>query len=163
MNQVYVTADTHLSHANIITFEAANRPFATIEAHDRELIARWNQTVRKHDTVWHLGDVFFGQGHELLAELNGHKHLVMGNHDHHPIELYQRYFRKILGAVKLSGCILTHVPVHPYQLERRFRANIHGHSHSFKLNDPRYVCVSVEQTDLRPVALQQIIQGLPKE
>lgn len=159
---VYVIADTHFGHRKIIGFEAGARPFATIEDHDRELVTRWNSVVRKNDTVWHLGDVYFGgrDAHLILGQLNGIKRLVMGNHDRYPLALYQRYFSKIYGVMELHNCILTHVPVHPYQLEKRFKANIHGHSHSFKLNDPRYICVSVEQVNLTPVPLLRLIQSL---
>ena len=82
-NKVYIVADTHFGHRKVIQFEAEKRPFSTIEEHDRELVARWNATVRQKDTVWHLGDVFFGgrEAHSILGELNGIKRLVLGNHD----------------------------------------------------------------------------------
>ena len=162
MNKVYVISDTHFGHRKVIEFEKEHRPFSTIEEHDRELVQRWNAVVRKDDTVWHLGDVYFGgrDAHLVLAGLNGVKRLVLGNHDCYPIDLYQFYFRKIFGAAELRGCILTHVPVHPYQLEKRYKANIHGHMHSKKLDDPRYICVSVEQTGLAPKLLDEIMAGL---
>ena len=164
MNNIYVISDTHFGHKGVIEFEADNRPFATIEEHDRELVARWNATVDKRDTVWHLGDVYFGKDtHVILGHLNGIKRLVMGNHDVYPHEVYARYFSKILGAAELRDCILTHVPVHPYQLERRYLANIHGHMHSKKMDDPRYKCVSVEQTGLRPVLLSELLSGSVNE
>lgn len=159
MQKVFVTSDTHFGHKRIIEFEAAYRPYATIEEHDKDLVARWNAVVRPKDTVWHLGDVFFGrEGHLILQSLNGYKKLVLGNHDHYPLEIYQQYFAKIYGAAVYGHCILTHVPVHPYQLDSRFKKNIHGHMHSKKLEDSRYVCVSVEQTSLAPVLLQHAIQ-----
>jgi calcineurin-like phosphoesterase family protein len=159
MNQVYVISDTHFGHRRIIEFEAALRPFATIEEHDQVLVERWNAVVKPKDTVWHLGDVFFGKnGHHVLGALNGNKKLVLGNHDHHPIAIYQAYFSKIFGAAEWNGCVLTHVPVHPYQLEKRYRLNVHGHMHSKKMDDPRYVCVSAEQTGLAPVLLRSVTE-----
>jgi calcineurin-like phosphoesterase family protein len=159
LNRVYVVADTHFGHRKVIQFEAERRPFATIEDHDRDLVARWNAVVCPKDTVWHLGDVFFGgrDAHGILGELNGIKRLVLGNHDVYPLEVYRRYFSKIFGVAELHGCILTHVPVHPCQLESRYKTNVHGHLHSKKLEDPRYVCVSVEQTGLAPVLLDEVL------
>jgi calcineurin-like phosphoesterase family protein len=157
MNRVFVISDTHFGHKRIIEFEAAFRPFASIEEHDRELVARWNAAVKPKDTVWHLGDVFFGKdGHLILEALHGRKKLVLGNHDHYPLELYQRYFSKIFGAAEHGGNILTHVPVHPGQL-RRYARNIHGHMHHNRLDDPRYVCVSVEQTGLAPILMSSLV------
>lgn len=158
MNRIFVISDTHFGHKRICEFEAAARPFASVEEHDRELINRWNAAVKPKDTVWHLGDVFFGKdGHLALEYCNGLKKLVLGNHDHYPLEVYQRYFSKIFGAAEFGGCVLTHVPVHPNQLERRYRANIHGHMHSKKLDDPRYVCVSAEHTGLAPVLMNSVL------
>lgn len=70
------------SHANILRL--SNRPFRSIEEHDETLIANWNSVVSPEDTVWHLGDVNLGkfdESIELVRRLNGHKHLVSGNHD----------------------------------------------------------------------------------
>lgn len=162
MNHVFAIADTHFGHERIIEFEAAARPFTSIEAHDAELVQRWNAAVKPKDTVWHLGDVFFGKnGHTVLAALHGIKKLVLGNHDHYALEIYQQYFSKIFGAATYAGCILTHVPVHPCQLEKRFRLNIHGHMHSKRLDDPRYVCVSAEHTGLAPVRMDALLRGAP--
>ena len=155
MNKVFVISDTHFGHKNIIEFEKGARPYATIMEHDRDLIARWNAVVKPDDTVWHLGDVFFGKdGHLPLLELNGYKRLVLGNHDYYPLEIYQRYFQRIYGAASHDNCILTHVPVHPNQLETRYRKNIHGHMHSKRLPDNRYVCVSCEHTNLAPIPIK---------
>lgn len=164
MQKVFVTSDTHFGHRRIIEFERAYRPYASIEEHDKDLVARWNAVVRPKDTVWHLGDVFFGKdGHWIMQALHGYKKLVLGNHDHYPLEIYQQYFAKIYGAAVVGQNLLTHVPVHPNQLEHRFKKNIHGHMHSKRLDDDRYVCVSVEHTGLAPVLLQHAIQhGIPK-
>lgn len=157
MQRIFVIADTHFGHKRITEFEAAARPFASVEEHDKELVSRWNAVVGPKDTVWHLGDVFFGkEGHWILAGLNGVKKLVLGNHDHYPLAIYQQYFSKIFGAAEFSHCLLTHVPVHPNQLTR-FRKNIHGHMHSKKIDDSRYVCVSAEHTGLAPTLMNGVI------
>jgi calcineurin-like phosphoesterase family protein len=166
MSRVFVISDTHFGHKRIIEFEAAARPFATIEDHDRELVARWNAVVTKRDTVWHLGDVFFGKdGHKALGELNGYKRLVLGNHDHYSLAVYQQYFAKIYGAAEYRHCILTHVPIHENQMYR-YEKNVHGHMHSKSIPDPRWVCVSAEHTGLAPILMDTVIgstnSGEPK-
>lgn len=159
--RVWVTADTHFGHTNILKFEAEYRGHATIQEHDRDLLARWNAVVKPQDTVWHLGDVFFGKdGHEILAGLHGFKRLVMGNHDRFPLQIYQRYFERIYGVAQYDGCVLSHIPVHPNQMAKRYRLNIHGHLHHRSLEDPRYRCVSVERTGLTPVLLRGVIASL---
>lgn len=156
-NRVFVIADTHFGHKKIVQFEAATRPFASVEEHDAELVRRWNATVNKHDTVWHLGDVLFGvEAFATLALLNGVKKLVLGNHDRYPCASYLEHFSQVTGAAEVRGCIMTHIPIHPGQF-RRYRANIHGHLHSNKLDDPRYICVSAEHTGLAPKLLDTVL------
>lgn len=167
MNKVFVIADTHLWHAKV----AEARGYASVEAHDRDLVARWNETVREQDTVWHLGDVYLGgargSGWDAVARLNGLKRLVLGNHDVYPLEIYAKHFTKIFGTAELHGCLLTHVPCHPNQLQR-YRLNVHGHLHTGQVMemadeggevvDPRYRCVSAEQTEYRPVLLSEVLR-----
>lgn len=155
MNRVFVIADTHFGHKKVVEF----RPFSTVEEHDRGLIQRWNAVVRKDDSVWHLGDVYLGgkDNHTILGQLNGVKRLVMGNHDCYPLEIYQRYFNKIYGATEYKGYIMTHIPVSENQFSR-FKGNIHGHMHSNKLEDKRYICVSCEQINYTPVPILELLQ-----
>lgn len=82
MNTTYFTSDLHFGHARII--ELCGRPFASADEMDRALIARWNDVVTPDDTVWVLGDYALGNRQRALsylAELNGRKMLVIGNHD----------------------------------------------------------------------------------
>lgn len=156
MNKVFVIADTHFGHTNILRYCAEHRPFASIEEHDAELVRRWNSVVKKNDTVWHLGDVCFGvAAFNSLEHLNGVKRLVLGNHDGYPIKRYLEHFTSVHGCAEIRGCILTHIPVHAAQLTR-YRKNIHGHLHDQSLGHRQYICVSVEQTDLTPVLLDKI-------
>lgn len=158
-NRIYIISDTHFHHKKVIEFEKEHRPFDSIEEHDETLVQNWNSTVNPKDTVYHLGDVYFGgrDNHHILGKLNGVKHLIMGNHDCYPLGIYQKYFGKIFGACTFRGTIFTHVPIHPSQFENRFVGNIHGHLHSRKIDDPRYACVSVEQTGLKPILLQDVL------
>jgi len=156
-NRVFVISDTHFGHKKIIEFESGARPFKTIEEHDDELVRRWNDTVHPHDTVWHLGDVLFGEcSFQTLERLNGRKKLIMGNHDHYPTHKYLVHFSAIFGVVKMRDYIFSHVPVHPNQFGR-FLGNVHGHMHSNVLNDPRYINVSAEQINLTPILLDSIL------
>lgn len=162
-NRIFVTADTHFGHKKIIEFEPCRSMFKTIEEHDEELVRRWNDTVNKHDTVWHLGDAVFGADNlPILGRLNGIKRLVMGNHDHYPSTEYLKYFTHLFGVVQLRGHILSHVPVHTQQMGR-FQGNIHGHMHSGTMNDPRYACVSVEHGNLAPILLDTVLNNMEKQ
>lgn len=160
--KVFFTADLHLGHTSILKFESDKRPFTTIDEHDAQIVERWNSKVDSRDSVWVLGDVLFGRrSFDLLHHLKGTKKLVLGNHDQYPIADYALHFSRVMGVAQYKGCILSHVPVHPNQLERRFLANIHGHLHSKSLNDPRYICVSLEHWDLYPAPAEEVMARVP--
>ncbi len=150
-HKTFFTADLHLGHAKIIEFEPARQHFASIEEHDQAIIDNWNSVVRKKDTVWVLGDVCFKKDKlELLEQMNGYKHLVLGNHDNFSSIDYLKYFNKVHGAAEYKGYLLTHVPVHESQ-KSRYKHNIHGHLHSKQIDDAFYVNVSLELHNLFPV------------
>jgi calcineurin-like phosphoesterase family protein len=119
---------------------------------DAEIVRRWNQSVTERDLVYVLGDVGRGANVRSVRLLAGRKHLIAGNGDDLAAIASLGLFERLMVAKSLPGLLLTHIPVHPSQLSGR-TVNIHGHLHAQTIDDPRYVCVSVEQTDFRPVPL----------
>lgn len=78
----YYIGDLHFGHKNCLSFD--NRPFKDIDEHDRVLIDNWNEVVGIDDDVWILGDFSWHNATktiEIFNQLNGHKHLCVGNHD----------------------------------------------------------------------------------
>jgi calcineurin-like phosphoesterase family protein len=78
----FFTSDQHFGHQNIIEYCA--RPFDNLSHMHDELIRRWNDVVTPHDRVVVLGDFALGKIADtlpLVAQLNGYKILVPGNHD----------------------------------------------------------------------------------
>lgn len=79
---IFFTSDTHFGHARII--ELSNRPFRDVKHMNEELVRRWNDVVGPEDKVFHMGDVALGAFEDSMsyvAQLNGYKVLVEGNHD----------------------------------------------------------------------------------
>jgi calcineurin-like phosphoesterase family protein len=76
---VFFTADTHFGDHR--TINISRRPFANTAEMDAAMVERWNAVVGPDDVVWHLGDVARRPTDvaELLARLNGSKHLLRGN------------------------------------------------------------------------------------
>jgi len=157
---VFFIGDTHFSHKNIIKFSPETRPFSTIEEHDSAIIELWNTTVKEKDIVYHLGDVAFGgpDNLKLVRQLNGTKHLIMGNHDHYQMMDYiDAGFVKIRGVMQYKEFILSHVPLHLGSM-KRWKYNIHGHIHDARYNppDPKYINVNADVQGLIPRSLQSI-------
>lgn len=160
-DRIFVISDTHFGHDNMYMFTDDSghrvRPDWTHAAEaDRDMIALWNTVVRPQDHVWHLGDVAFKSGLEVVTHLNGHKRLILGNHDKEDMREYiAAGFQKIQGsAFHFDGLVLTHIPVHERSLGNK--VNIHGHIHAVPEYDHRYLNVSVERIGYRPITLEEV-------
>lgn len=159
MNRIFVIADLHLGHKKEDLL--LDRGFHRYNIYETNLILAWNRVVNPKDTVYILGDVAFGKENlNIIGRLNGYKHLILGNHDTYAIEEYKKYFNKILSSIRVKNCILSHIPIHQ-DCFRGADLNIHGHLHSGKINDNRYICVSVEHVGLSPKLLSEIIFNNP--
>ena len=80
--QLYI-ADCHFFHNNL-NFFMDKRGFKDYEEMDQFMISQWNSHVTSKDDVYILGDFSISGGestNEILKQLNGRKHLIIGNHD----------------------------------------------------------------------------------
>jgi calcineurin-like phosphoesterase family protein len=160
----FVIADLHFGdHATCTRFRRPDgsllRPFASAREMDGEIVRRWNETVSDRDTVYVLGDIGRGRNALTVRDLTGVKHLIGGNGDDLSAIIGWGIFESVRVVKYLPGLLLTHIPVHPSQLARR-TINVHGHLHAQSLGDPRYRCVSVEQTDFRPVEIDGLSRSI---
>jgi calcineurin-like phosphoesterase family protein len=82
--KLFFTSDDHLFHKNIITY--CDRPFVDVDEMNSNLIKNWNSVVPKDGKVFNLGDVSLTANpkelYDVLQQLNGEIHLVVGNHEH---------------------------------------------------------------------------------
>ncbi len=161
----WVTSDTHFGDNSLLaTGLAANktaRGFLTVQEMNECIADNWNDLVGDNDIVYHLGDVFLGEGWRILKRLKGKKHLILGNHDD-PASPYLNDAFKSVALWKTfadSKTVLTHLPLDLSErsgLGLRFRRNIHGHLHFRPSPTPRHICVSLEQADYKPVNFEDL-------
>lgn len=175
MSASWVIADTHFGHRGVCTFLAPNgvdklRPWGCPDEMDEALVKNWNEVVKPNDRVNLLGDVVINRRCLVtLSRLNGRIRLVKGNHDIFKLKDYLPYVDDIAAYHVTKGAnggkvIMSHIPIHPESLGR-FGVNIHGHLHAHSvmrqeipfIKDKRYVCVSVEQTNWRPITLEEAL------
>lgn len=158
---IFFISDTHFGHTNILKFTKADgsklRPWDDLEEMHEAMVQNWNSVVKPQDKVYHLGDVYMGGRPDmpLLERLNGHKRLVLGNHDGYDTSCYLKHFEHVYGSRQFDGFIFTHIPIHTDSLAR-WGHNVHGHLHANGVNDARYINVSVEQIDYTPISLDEL-------
>jgi calcineurin-like phosphoesterase family protein len=178
----YVISDTHFGHRVIMPYRGM--PEKEAEAFDKIMVHRWNGVVKPDDKVYHLGDVSFRNQEytkEIVSQLNGHKILIMGNHDNRSLTWFKKVgFQEVYKHPQFIGwksayfgpdgveekeihVVLSHHPT-PYAIRQQFGRefiNVCGHLHGNKALLPKWsVDVGVECTNYTPVDLSDIIHAI---
>lgn len=151
----YFISDLHLGHDHILSFD--NRPFTSIEVNDRFIMKQWNDTVNVDDDVYILGDVSYHnvtKTIDILNQLNGNKHLIIGNHDHKFLK--NKQFRDCFVEVcdyrelylnEKESIVLCHYPIPCFKNHYYGWYHLYGHVHdSFEYKMMQHI--KLEMTEL---------------
>lgn len=167
---IYFISDTHFNHQGSLKWNNGTvRPnFSSLEEMNQTMIDNWNSIVSDEDTVYHLGDFAYKcskqEAEKIWWQLNGHKHLIKGNHDHEDIELWESISDiKDISFINDKGIkqeiILCHYPIYSWKNMIHGSWHLHGHTHgSMQDNNigvKRYD-VSVEVNNYTPISLEQV-------
>lgn len=153
----WFTSDQHFYHENII--DLVCRPYKTVKAMHKDIISKYNSRVDDSDTVYIIGDLFWGKHCELLqpilSKLKGHKHLILGNHDELKPFIYVEYgIESVHTSLEVEEFILYHdVSVSVMDRTKPF---ICGHVHDLFKKQKNVVNVSVDAWDFYPVSITEI-------
>lgn len=167
---IYVISDHHFYHNNIINYTRSN--FANVDEMNNYIINKHNEIIAKEDIVLFLGDFCFKNNaiKEILERLNGHKFLILGNHDQE--DLIKNYpslgFENVfLNPIKIQNNYFSHEPLikgeredlHFQLLVNEFLKssdgiNYHGHIHTKEEIKPnRYQNVTCEALNYNPLLI----------
>ena len=163
----FFTADTHFGDAPLV--QRRRTAFASVEAHDEALVARWNAIVGVDDAVWHLGDFTAGASRAhcaaVFGRLNGTKRLVRGNHDTNrvlelpwtepPVENARITVED--GEGQAWRLFQSHYPHRSWPGFWRGTRHLYGHTHACLPDTSRACDVGMDAWDYRPVDLATLI------
>ncbi len=140
----YVTADTHMYHANIITL--MSRPYVDLHDMHSKIAKQWNSVVTERDRVYILGDFFLSVNPDkaisIIRTLNGSFSFIPGNHDAKSLKkMFARHREELLKGghaleppiveLKQDGIPITlcHYPLEIWNKKHYGAYHLHGHSH----------------------------------
>ena len=174
--EYYYIADLHLFHENLIhprdesIMEGnmkARKQFSSVDEMHELIRSKWNAKVKNNDSVFILGDLGLYHADEIarfMNSLNGHKHLIIGNHDRRNLE--NKQLRAVFDTIYSYGIVsdgdekvvLFHYPIEQWDGYYRGFYHLHGHTHgdSSLKKIPRRYEVSVEVTGYEPMTLQEL-------
>lgn len=149
MGTLYFTSDLHFNHRSILQYTDRGNDLLTDEpamsiveqmhVHNQWIIQTINERVTKTDHLYILGDVAFGSQWEaaaLVDKINGHKHLIWGNHDNDKIDFYKgsglfetvtKYTEVVYNKKRI---VLFHAPIAEWESGHHGCLHLHGHTHS---------------------------------
>lgn len=177
--RVFFTSDCHYNHHNILTF--CNRPFKDVDEMQEVLINNWNSVVKPHDIVFNLGDFAFAprwKWVEILGQLNGEHHLILGNHDitrwpgDSVMRLFNGVYNKLIIKIDDRTIYLNHEPFlcygGTYRSKDQLVYQFFGHIHSGPLSTdgkdlercsilfPTQYDVGVDNNNFTPISFEEI-------
>lgn len=161
--RIFVTADLHLGHANIIKY--CNRPFENVEEMNAIIIKKWNERVKDDDLVYVIGDMIFNASinKNLIDYLNGRIILITGNHDrHNRVSSLNANIDSIILNYANNQILLTHDPKYIQDEDSCYEMNLVGHVHNnWKVVKTVYnhiiLNVGVDVNNFYPITLDEAI------
>lgn len=108
---------------------------------DKAIIENWNKVVGPNDYVFHLGDFCFKGSQywdRILSQLNGHKFLILGNHDEKHLKdgaMFKFDWVGMQAKIIVGGrsVYLNHNPFlcygGTYRSDENLVYQLHGHTH----------------------------------
>jgi len=139
---------------------------------NKTMVARWNDTVKEDDLVFHLGDLSASLKdnvdglQEVISSLRGKKIFVRGNHDWLTDDWYVNAgFKRVYQSISVGRVLLVHYPLEE-ALKRKVDDSswgeidhvVHGHIHKTDVQD--FEChfnVAVDRHDFAPVTFEKVI------
>lgn len=170
---IYFTSDLHLFHDREFLYKP--RGFDNVDDMVKVLIENWNNTVTDEDDVYILGDLMLNdndKGMEVLRQLKGKLHIILGNHD---TDTRVTLYKNLVNVVEITYATiikykkyhfyLSHYPTMTGNLENghlsEILINLFGHTHqqvNFYNDIPWMYHVGLDSHNMQLVSLDQIIE-----
>ena len=167
---IYYIADTHFGDERVMRL--AQRPFISVSQMNEFLCAKWNEKVGSDDSVYIVGDFAFDDAaaQKILLLLNGHKHLILGNHDKlnpESLNMFESVNQIVTVFDEGRSVCLCHYPLLSYENSVYDGYHIFGHIHNnqsdlaFNIvkNIPRIYNCGVDVNDFEPKTLDELIRS----
>ena len=137
---IYYTSDWHLGDDRIGIDGKPNlfyRPFSSVAEQDKTILDNFTSQFKDGDTLYHLGDVFYGEitleRMKPLLEIkrkypNSKFILIIGNYDEGDLRLQKLglFFDFMYKSNSIGGTYLNHYPVNCKGHGRSITGHIHG-------------------------------------
>jgi calcineurin-like phosphoesterase family protein len=181
---IWFASDYHFCHANVIKYDG--RPFSNVKEMNQVLVDNWNEKVKPNDVVFYLGDLSFERKFDdtldLINQLNGKIHFILGNHDDERIIRKLDRFESVSDYINLSvtdsdnprkkqSIMMMHYPILSWDKAHHGEWHLHGHCHGSLMNNEEYswyykrkvLDVGCNMTNYTPISYSEIKEIMTKK
>ena len=166
MTKTWLITDTHFGHDKMIEYCGRPEDFSHI------ILDSLCMNVYPGDILIHLGDICINNDDSWHTKLQNvttgvKRILVRGNHDHKSDSWYMSHgwdFVCESVTVKFMGknILFSHAPLaigdHDLNIHGHFHNTLH-HEDMFEILTNKHLCLSIEETNYKPVLLETFIKG----
>jgi len=178
MGKIWLTADNHFCHRNILVYCDKTRKFADICEMNQVLVDRWNEVVKDEDEVYHLGDFAMGPNdaiRHIMKSLKGKIYLIRGNHDKgiksgmtERFEWIKDYHELKVEDEEMDVCqtiVLFHYPLLTWNKMYHGSWMAHAHSHGGlpESDSIARLDVGVDVHNLYPIEYEKVKEIMTKK
>ena len=161
----YVTSDTWFGRPQIL--QIANRiQFNNVDEMNQQLIKNWNKTVKKNDTVFHLGNFAWDPqtARQVLRKLNGQIYFIIGTADEALLDIESEFDNisvledQIIDLPQFDS-VIAHYPLEVWNGKDTGTIHFHGHtvySHKTDLDMMNRVNVCTDFWNYTPIKYSTI-------
>lgn len=144
MSNTFFSSDMHYFHKNILNHHPDTRKHADINDMNDAIIDAHNSVVTKHDAIYMLGDISFGdeaQTDSVLQRLNGNKILIYGNHDQiiKKKPALRGHFNYCVDYKEIrinnDKIVMCHFPLRSWNAMKHGTIHLFGHTHGKKTHE----------------------------
>lgn len=178
-SRVWITSDLHLNHNKPFIWQA--RGFNSVQEMNQTIIKNLQEVIKPTDELYICGDVTLGEiDRELLLQIPGRVHIILGNHD---TDAREQVYRDLGWSVSFGerikytdgtkkgklSLLLTHYPTftaNPGDSIDQCVVNLSGHTHtnwSYNSKYPFIYNVGCDSHNCRPIELSYIVNFMKKQ
>jgi calcineurin-like phosphoesterase family protein len=121
--------------------------------------------VQPGDHVYHLGDFGFKFVEEVLKQLKGQIHLVMGSHDSEAWALRKRFAEVTqIKEIRIGGhfVVMSHCAFRVWEKSHFNSWHLYGHSHGRLPGQGKSMDVGVDTHNFYPYSWEEILSLMEK-
>ena len=170
---IWFSSDLHFGHSREFLFKP--RGFSNIKDMNDQIVQNFNSVVGENDEVYLLGDLTLGDldaAIPYLTQLNGHIHVIRGNHDtDRRVEFYKSLGWDVHDALRVRWgeytFFLCHYPTMTFNMEQEYLSQatlcLYGHTHqktNFYNDIPYCYHVGVDSHNCFPVHVKTILEDM---